>query len=215
MDRSLLDIQKSLETWDLDLMKVSVQNALSAGIDPETIISEGLSKGMDEISKRFDEGSIYLPQVLAASKVMDAAMEMLSKEINSGSEKYKGVVVMGTVAGDIHEIGKNVCIAMLRGARYKVVDLGPDVSPEEFIKAVKDNSADAVGGSALMTTTLDMQRRMVKEKDEDGCKVLMLFGGAPCTPEWVRSIKGDGYSSSGRDMVLLLDKKMEGKVRHA
>lgn len=197
----------------MDLMKVSLHDLLSAGIDPETIITDGLSKGMDDISRRFDKGEIYLPQVLAASKVMDVAMQTLSKEMSSDSQKYKGVVVMGTVAGDIHEIGKNVCIAMLRGARYKVVDLGPDVSPEEFMKAVKENSADAVGGSALMTTTLEMQRRMVKEKDEDGCKVLMLFGGAPCTPEWVRSIDGDGYSSSGRDMVLLLDKKLGAEQR--
>ena len=189
-------------------MKSSLKAALDAGTSPEQIISEGLSRGMDEISRRFDEGEIYLPQVLAASKVMDVAMNLISESISDDTEKYRGVVVMGTVAGDIHEIGKNVCIAMLRGARYKVVDLGPDVSPEEFVKAVNDNSADVVGGSALMTTTLDMQRKMVKERNEDSCKVLMFFGGAPCTKEWVKAIGGDGYSSSGREMVLLINKAM-------
>lgn len=212
-EKLLRNLQRSVETWDLNLMRKSLSQALDAGVSPETIISDGLSKGMDKISQEFDSGDLYLPQVLAASKVMDEAMMLLSDHLNADTERYRGVVVMGTVSGDIHEIGKNVCIAMLRGARYKVVDLGPDVSPEEFIKAVRDNSADAVGGSALMTTTLDMQRKMVHEKEEDGCNVLMLFGGAPCTKEWVESINGDGYSSSGRDMVLLLDKKMEAEGR--
>ena len=210
-EKLLHTLERSVETWDLNLMRKSLPQALDAGISPETIISDGLAKGMDKVSQEFDVGDLYLPQVLAASKVMDEAMLLLSDHINTDSERYRGVVVMGTVSGDIHEIGKNVCIAMLRGARYRVVDLGPDVSPEEFIKAVKENSADAVGGSALMTTTLDMQRKMVHEKEENDCNVLMLFGGAPCTEEWVKSIHGDGYSSSGRDMVLLLDKKLDAE----
>ena len=209
VDYDFHDIIKSIETWDRSLMKTSVKKAISAGIPPELILSEGLSKGMDSISKQFDEGSIYLPQVLAASNVMDEAMAMILGKLNDGTNQYKGVIVMGTVAGDIHQIGKNVCCAMLRGARYKVIDLGPDVTPEDFIQAVKDNKADAVGGSALMTTTLEMQKRMVKEKNDEKCNVLMLFGGAPCTAEWVKSIKGDGYSSSGRDMVVLVDKVLD------
>lgn len=209
VDFDFSKIIKSIETWDRNLMKASVKNALSAGVSPERIMSEGLSKGMDAISKQFDEGSIYLPQVLAASNVMDEAMGMIISKLNEGSNQYKGVIVMGTVAGDIHQIGKNVCCAMLRGARYKVIDLGPDVSPEDFIRAVRDNKADAVGGSALMTTTLEMQKRMVKEKNDEKCDVLMLFGGAPCTLEWVKSIKGDGYSASGREMVILVDKILE------
>ena len=206
VDFDFSKIIKSIGTWDRSLMRSSVKKALDAGVSPELILSEGLSKGMDLISKQFDEGSIYLPQVLAASNVMDEAMDMIIDKLNAGGNRYKGVIVMGTVSGDIHQIGKNVCCAMLRGARYKVVDLGPDVSPEDYIKAVKENHADAVGGSALMTTTLEMQKRMVKEKNDEKCNVLMLFGGAPCTEEWVKSINGDGYSSSGRDMVVLVDK---------
>lgn len=203
------NIIKSIETWNHSLMRSSVRDALAAGVSPEEILSEGLSKGMGTISRRFDEGSIYLPQVLAAANVMDEAMEMIVDKMNEGNNQYKGVVVMGTVAGDIHQIGKNVCCAMLRGARYKVIDLGPDVSPEDFIKAVKQNKADVVGGSALMTTTLEMQKRMVHEKNDEKCDVLMLFGGAPCTSEWVKSIQGDGYSASGREMVLLVDKVLK------
>ena len=181
VDFDFSKIIKSIGTWDRSLMRSSVNTALDAGVSPELILSEGLSKGMDLISKQFDEGSIYLPQVLAASNVMDEAMDMILDKLNAGGNRYKGVIVMGTVSGDIHQIGKNVCCAMLRGARYKVVDLGPDVGPEDFIKAVK-------------------------EKNDEKCNVLMLFGGAPCTEEWVKSINGDGYSSSGRDMVILVDK---------
>lgn len=206
------DIIKSIETWDHKSMKASVKAALDAGVPPEMILSEGLSKGMETISKKFDEGAIYLPQVLAASNVMDEAMNMILDKMDEGTSQYKGIIVMGTVSGDIHQIGKNVCCAMLRGSRYKVIDMGPDVSPEDFIKAAKAYHADIVGGSALMTTTLEMQKRMVREKNDEHCDVMMLFGGAPCTQEWVKSISGDGYSSSGRDMVILVN-RLFGKVK--
>ena len=119
------------------------------------------------------------------------------------------IIVMGTVSGDIHDIGKNVCVAMLRGARYKVIDIGNDVSPEDFVRYATENSADAIGASSLMTTTLVAQKKLVETMDEFGCKALKLFGGAPCTEEWVNSIGGDGYSSNGHDMVLLVNKVLK------
>ena len=120
VDFDFSKIIKSIGIWDRSLMRSSVNTALDAGVSPELILSEGLSKGMDLISKQFDEGSIYLPQVLAASNVMDEAMDMILDKLNAGGNRYKGVIVMGTVSGDIHQIGKNVCCAMLRGARYNL-----------------------------------------------------------------------------------------------
>ena len=204
------DMKLALETLDRDGVLGTLEAALSAGIGPETIISDGLSKGMDTIGRRFDDGELFLPQVLLASKIMDEAMEILSREMNTGNfDHYRAIIVMGTVSGDIHDIGKNVCVAMLRGARYKVIDIGNDVSPEDFIKAAADASADAVGASSLMTTTLVAQKKLVETMEEFDCQALKLFGGAPCSEEWVKSIGGDGYSSNGHDMVLLVDRMLK------
>ena len=206
----LEDMKRALEALDLDGVLGTLEAALSAGIGPEKIISDGLSKGMDTIGRRFDDGELFLPQVLLASKIMDEAMEILSREMNTdASGHYRAIIVMGTVSGDIHDIGKNVCVAMLRGARYKVIDIGNDVSPEDCVKAISDSSADAVGASSLMTTTLVAQKKLVETMEEFDCRALKLFGGAPCSEEWVKSISGDGYSSNGHDMVLLVDRLLK------
>ena len=206
----LRNMTEALVALDRDNVLNYLEKSLSAGIDPETIISNSLSVGMDSIGRLFDNGELFLPQVLLASQIMDKAMEILSKKMNTeGSDHYRAIIVMGTVSGDIHDIGKNVCCAMLRGARYKVIDIGNDVSPEDFVRYATENSADAVGASSLMTTTLVAQKKLVETMDEFGCKALKLFGGAPCTEEWVNSIGGDGYSSNGHDMVLLVDKVLK------
>ncbi len=205
-------IRGALEKLDREGVLESLSKALYEGITPEEIITEALSKGMDTIGRRFDEGELFLPQVLMASKIMDDAMAILSERMNEGStDHHRAIVVMGTVSGDIHDIGKNVCVAMLKGARYEVIDLGNDVSPEDFVKSVVEYSADAVGASSLMTTTLISQKNLVKTMQEFGCNALKLFGGAPCSEEWVESIGGDGYSSNGRDMVLLVDRLIDKK----
>ena len=214
MSEQLFDtISDSLVNLDREGAICAIGDALSEGISPEAILENGLSKGMDTISMLFDEGTMFLPQVLLASKIMDDAMSILSERMNAGGTGSKrAIVVMGTVSGDIHDIGKNVCVAMLKGARYEVIDLGNDVSPEDFIRSVAEYSADAVGASSLMTTTLVSQKKLVEEMKEFGCNALKLFGGAPCSEEWVESIGGDGYSSNGRDMVLLVDRLIDNKT---
>ena len=213
METKLFDtIREALEELDRNRVLENLSKALYEGIPPEDIISEALSKGMDTIGRRFDDGDLFLPQILVASKIMDDAMAILSERMNEGiTDRRRAIVVMGTVSGDIHDIGKNVCVAMLRGARYEVIDLGNDVSPEDFVKSVVEHSADAVGASSLMTTTLVSQKNLVKTMKEFGCNALKLFGGAPCSEEWVQSIGGDGYSSSGREMVLLVDRLLDKK----
>lgn len=158
---------------------------------------------MERVSRAFDEGTMYLPQVVLASKAMEAAMEVVEQHMDAPS-RLKGIIVMGTVKGDIHCIGKNVCCAMLRGAGFKVIDTGADTSPEKFVEAVVGSEADVVAGSALMTISLPQQKEIVRSFDESGVSVLKVFGGAPCTKEWVDEIGGDGYSASAPEIVRLV-----------
>jgi trimethylamine corrinoid protein len=134
----MADLIKSVETWDVALAKKATNEALAAGIEISTIIGDGLGKGMETIGVRFDKAEIYLPQVVAASKTMSAALEILLPKMEKGVGSLKGTVIMGTVEGDIHEIGKNVCCAMLRGAGYNVIDAGCDVSPQAFLDAADE-----------------------------------------------------------------------------
>jgi methanogenic corrinoid protein MtbC1 len=159
---------------------------------------------MQTISNRFDEGKIFLPQIIVSAKAMDAALAVLEPHMQAGDGDLNGVVIMGSVKGDIHEIGKNICCAMLRGAGFRVIDLGCDVSSDEFVNAARENNATIVGGSALMTTSLFQQKDIVRVIRESGIHVLTIFGGAPCTEDWVKDIGGDGYSSSGAEIVDLV-----------
>ena len=209
-EKQILDnLSTSISTWNNRLMMRSVGEAVEANIPLERIVTEGLGKGMEKIGQMFDDAKIYLSQVVAAAKIMEAALNILNVGDNIPDEMYRGVVVMGSVQGDIHEIGKDVCVAMLRGAGYKVIDLGPDVSPERFVEAARRYNADILGGSALMTTTLAMQQRIVKEVHENGVNVYMLFGGAPCTREWVDEIGGDGYSRNAPEMTELVNRLLD------
>lgn len=202
----LADLKKSVETWDVKLAQEATQAAIDAKIDIGTIIGEGLGKGMETIGDRFDKAEIYLPQVVAASKTMEAALQILEPLMTAGAGSLKGTVIMGTVEGDIHEIGKNVCCAMLRGAGYKVIDLGPDVSAMDFIDAADENEAQIIGGSALMTTTLESQREIVETVKEMEAPYKCIFGGAPCSQEWCDEIGADGYSETANEIITLVDK---------
>ena len=122
----LADLKKAVETWDIKLAQSATQAAIDAKVPIGTIIGDGLGKGMEVIGDKFDKAEIFLPQVVAASKTMEAALKILEPLMAAGEGSLKGTVIMGTVEGDIHEIGKNVCCAMLRGAGYNVIDLGPD-----------------------------------------------------------------------------------------
>ncbi|WP_049796371.1 methyltransferase cognate corrinoid protein [Methanomassiliicoccus luminyensis] len=195
----LADLKRSVETWNKDLAASSAQAALDAGMPPSEAIDQGLGKGMETISALFDEAKIYLPQVLAASTAMEAALKTLGPAMSGGAASAKGTVVLGTVQGDIHEIGKNVVAAMLRGAGYNVIDLGRDVPVDKFVETAEKEKAKVIGASALMTTTMVGQKEiqdLVKEGDLD---VRTVFGGAVCSAEWVASFGGDAYCSSAAE----------------
>lgn len=207
-DVILQNLRRSVETWDDKLMEKSVKSALDVGMDPKAIFTEGLSKGMESVSDRFNSGEIFLPQVMAAANTMDGGLSILEPVLASNEGVFRGTVIMGSVRGDIHEIGKNVCCAMLRGAGYNVVDLGSDVPAEDFVEAAKKHSADVIGASALMTTTLVSQKYIVEAVKQGKRTVFTIFGGAPCSPEWVDEIGGDGYSASGSEIVALVNRLM-------
>ena len=201
----LADLKKSVETWDIELAQKATQAAIDAKMPMGEIIGEGLGKGMEVIGDRFDKAEIYLPQVVAASKTMEAALAILKPLMESGQGALKGTVIMGTVEGDIHEIGKNVCCAMLKGAGYNVIDLGPDVSAMDFMDAAEENDAQVCGGSALMTTTLESQRELVETIKEMEAPYKAIFGGAPCSKEWCDQIGADGYSETANEIIGLVD----------
>ena len=202
----LADLKTSIETWNIALAQEATQKAIDANLSVAEIIGDGLGKGMEEVGVRFDKAEIFLPQVVAASKTMEAALKILEPLMTSVTASMKGTVVMGTVEGDIHEIGKNVCCAMLRGAGYKVIDLGPDVTSQDFIDAADENEAQVLGGSALMTTTLEAQRELVEAVKEVEAPYKCIFGGAPCSQEWCDEIGADGYSETANEIIGLVDR---------
>ena len=175
---------------------------------PATEIINTLGAAMSDVGVLFERGKLFLPHVLSAAAGMKAAMNTLDAELSAGSDgsTSKGVAVMGTVEGDIHEIGKNVCCAMLRGAGYKVIDLGPDATSQDFIDAADENEAQVLGGSALMTTTLEAQRELVQAVKEVEGPYKCIFGGAPCSQEWCDEINADGYSETANEIIGLVDR---------
>lgn len=200
----------SIETWNIELARSTAKQAIELGIEPSEAILNGLGEGMVSISVRFDEAKIFLPQVLAASKAMEAALEEFAPLMNGSPMKTNGTIVIGTVQGDVHEIGRHVVCAFLRGARYNVIDLGRDVPTERFIDAAITEKADVVGASALMTTTMVGQAQIVEQIKEAGLKgVKTIFGGAPCTQKWVDSIGGDAYCPSGGEVVSTIEKLLK------
>jgi trimethylamine corrinoid protein len=208
----LASLKKAVECWDSDLAKSSAKEALALGISPSEAIESGLSRGMVSISQRFDDAVLFLPQLMAASDAMEEAMKVLDPVMGSNGNMGKGVVILGTVLGDVHEIGKNVIAAMLRGAGYRIIDLGRDVAIEKFVDSCRDNDADIVGASALMTTTMWGQKAIAERIKDEGLRAGTIFGGAPCTRKWVESFGGDIYCPNGAEVVELVDRLIT-KVR--
>lgn len=201
----LRGLKDAVASWNINECRRYAELAMESGIQPEVAIEQGLAPGMECINDMFDAGTIYLPQILMASKAMEAALEIIEPHLEKNHDnRLNGIIVMGSVKGDIHSIGKNVCCAMLRGAGFRVIDLGVDVTPDMFAEAVRKHGADIVGGSALMTVSLIQQKDVVRSLKEENLSVYTIFGGAPCNQSWVDEIGGDGYSESGSEIVTLV-----------
>jgi len=183
------------------------QQALKEGIEPLTIINEGLTVGMDIVGEKFQTGEFFLPNLVIAASGMNKAMEILEPELRSRQQTAEslGTVVIGSVAGDIHEIGKTLVGTMLSANGFQVYDMGVDVPSEAFITKVKETGAGILGLSALLTTTMTIQRDVIKELEEAGIrkKVKVLIGGAPISQEWADNIGADGYAEDAIGAVAL------------
>ncbi len=174
-----------------------VEQAIAAGTAARAILNDGLLKGMMEVGRRFREGEYFVPEVLIAAEAMKAGTTLLKPHLVKAGVKPEATAVIGTVRGDLHDIGKNLVATMLEGAGFEVVDLGVDVGPEKFVEVCKQRKVDVVAMSALLTTTMPMMEESIKKlKAELHPAPIILIGGAPVTQEYAEKIGATGY---GRD----------------
>lgn len=170
--------------------------AIENGVDPRTILKKALMPGMQEIGGQFRDEIIYISDVLMASRAMHAGLYVLRSSLSATEQVSIGKVVIGTVAGDLHDIGKNLIVMMFRGAGLEVIDLGIDVQPEDFAQAIIDHQPDILAMSAMLTTTLGMMSETIKELNNRDLrnKVKIIIGGSPATQEFARAIDADGFA---------------------
>ena len=184
------------------------RKALEEGIAPQDILTSGLMPGMEKVGIKFRENKIFVPQVLMAARAMSVAMLHLKPFFISGAVKQKGTFILGTVSGDLHDIGKNLVSMMLEGNGYKVVDLGTDVGSDKFISALKENPGATVGLSALLTTTMANMEKITKEIKEAIPETTVTIGGAPVNEDFCLEIGADFYSPDPQGVVEFMNKKL-------
>jgi len=180
------------------------KQALDQGIRPEEILENALIPAMEVVGDRFTRKEIYVPQMLMAAKAMNGAMKHLKPFFQTGETKRKGKFIIGTVAGDLHDIGKNLVSMMIEGGGWEVIDLGVDVSTEKFLKAIEDNPGAIIGLSALLTTTMENMKKTVALIREKHSGLKILVGGAPVTQEYCDMIGADFYSPDPQGAVKYL-----------
>ncbi|MGI5925754.1 MAG: corrinoid protein [Thermacetogeniaceae bacterium] len=186
-------------TGERDEIEGLVQKALSEGYKPADSINNALIKGMDEIGQRMKDGDIFVPEVLMAANTMKIGLQVLKPLMEGEERETVGKIAIGTVAGDLHDIGKNLVVMMLEGAGFEVIDLGVDVSIDRFLQVIEEEKPDIIGLSALLTTTM---KTMGETVQAIGGKVKTMIGGAPVTEEFAKEIGASGYAP---DAVMAVD----------
>jgi 5-methyltetrahydrofolate--homocysteine methyltransferase len=202
MDR-LTALKDAVLAGEMVQAKELTVQALDAGLEPKDILDKALIAGMDKVGELFKCNEIYVPEVLLAAKSMQNAMQVLKPHLVKGGIEPRGKVVVGTVRGDLHDIGKNLVAMMLEGAGFEIIDLGNDVPAESFVEAAIEHGAAVIGMSALLTTTMHVMKdtvTLLKEKDPDG-KVRTMVGGAPVTKNFADQIGADGYGDDAATAV--------------
>jgi len=182
------------------------EEAIGQKVNAEKILNEGLTAGMDVVGAKFKANEFYVPEVLIAARAMSASMELLEPLLVKSGAKPAGVVVIGTVKGDLHDIGKNLVGMMLKGGGFKVVDAGIDVTPETFVQKARESNAHIVALSALLTTTMPQMKNVIEALKEAGAATKTMIGGAPVTQEYADEIGADGYAP---DAASAVDKARE------
>lgn len=183
------------------------REALAQSMDVKTIISEGLTKGMNIVGQRYEGGKYFIPDMLASAEAVGAAMEILEPHLARSGIKSKGKIIMATVKGDLHDIGKNIVSILLRGAGYTVRDLGNDVEPQSIVEATLEEKPGFLGLSALLTSTMLSMEETIRALSDRGIrgKVKVIVGGAPVSEEFAKRIGADGYGADGFKAVALVD----------
>jgi 5-methyltetrahydrofolate--homocysteine methyltransferase len=192
-------------------IKEYTDRAVDDGLDVSIILNDGLIAGMNVIGALFKNNEIYVPEVLMAARTMHTGLAVIKPLIVSAGIKEKGVVAIGTVKGDMHDIGKNLVIMMLEGAGYKVIDLGIDVPTEKVLQVVEEQHPQVIGLSALLTTTMPQMREAVKALQPYRDKVKTIVGGAPVTEKFAREIGADGYAADAASAVETVSELIHGK----
>jgi 5-methyltetrahydrofolate--homocysteine methyltransferase len=183
-------------------VQAGVQAALTQGVAADVILNQALIAAMNEVGKRFEEGDFFVPEMLIAARAMQAGLTLLKPQLTESGVKAAGTVAIGTVKGDLHDIGKNLVAMMLEGAGFEVQDLGVDVAPEAFVKAVQ-NGAQVIGMSALLTTTMNNMKSTLQALQEAGLRsqVKVVIGGAPVTEVYAQQIGADAYAPDASGAV--------------
>ncbi len=196
MSNLLKQMRADLYDGDMDAVEAATRKAINDGMSPKEILDDGLIAGMDAVGRDFKAGDLFIPEVLLCARAMHAGLEILRPLLAESGVPAQGKLVIGTVVGDLHDIGKNLVSMMFQGAGFEVVDLGVGVSPEKFVEAVRAENADLVGMSALLTTTMPSMKATIDALTEAGLrdKVKVLIGGAPVTAEYAEDIGADGFA---------------------
>jgi 5-methyltetrahydrofolate--homocysteine methyltransferase len=199
----LIEVKEATLAGDQSKVSALTKQAIDEGIEADRIIQEGLIAAMVVVGKEFGEGKIYIPEMLIAARAMKSGLEVVKPFLVGGKIKSIAKVVLGTVKGDLHDIGKNLVGMMLEGFGVEVIDLGVDVSPEKFVEALKTHQPQFVGMSALLTTTMTSMETTIKALEESGLRqnVKVLVGGAPVTQAFADEIGADGFGSSASEAV--------------
>lgn len=196
MEKYIEEVYQAVVNGDMGGITEKVQEAVDAGLSPEKILNDGLISAMSEVGRLFEDGDYFVPEMLIAARSMQGGLNLLRPFLAETGIEPIGKVVIGTVKGDLHDIGKNLVSMMLEGAGFEVKDLGTDVAPEAFVQAIRDG-VDIIGLSALLTTTMSLMEMTIKAITEAGLRdqVKIIVGGAPVTQEYADQIGADGFAA--------------------
>lgn len=203
---AIIDILNSVVVFDKNKVVENVKTTIDSGIPIDDILNQGLIGAMDVVGEKFSSGEIFVPEMLQAAKAMQAGLEVLKPHLTGDALVEKGTVLIGTVKGDLHDIGKNLVSMMVEGAGFNVIDLGVDVDTDKFVSEAQVHDADVVCLSALLTTTMPVMAKTVEAFKEAGLKAKIIVGGAPVTDAYAQQICADGFSDNAPGAVELIRK---------
>lgn len=202
---NLEQLYDAILTGNLNLSVSTTQEAIAEGLNPQLVINDYMVKAMEEMGARFESGKAFVPNLLMSARAMKGSLDLLKPLLKSDGSQSAGKVIIGTVKGDLHDIGKNLVASMLEGCGFEVINLGVDVSSDKFVEAIKEHNADIVCMSALLTTTMNYMKEVVAAIDAAGLKgkVKVMIGGAPLSQSFANQIGASGYSDNANSAVQL------------